>query len=120
VYGLGRESLASVDMSGLTDPSSGFVVREVVGGVSFAVRVQPGAKREGVVGVYGDAVKIALAAPAVDGRANDALVRFMAELLRVPRMSVEIIAGQSSRSKVLRVLGLSVDVVKALLENNAA
>jgi len=82
-------------------------VREVTGGVTFAVRVQPGAKRSGVVGIYGEAVKIALAAPAVDGKANEALVRFVATLLDVPRMSVEILSGLSSRSKVIKVLGVT-------------
>ncbi|ADV83931.1 DUF167 domain-containing protein [Terriglobus saanensis] len=83
------------------------VVREVTGGVTFAVRVQPGAKRSGVVGIYGEAVKIALVAPAVDGKANEALVRFVATLLDVPRMSVEILSGVSSRSKVVKVLGVT-------------
>lgn len=82
-------------------------MREVTGGVAFAVHVQPGAKRSGVVGIYGEAVKIALAAPAVDGKANEALVRFVATLLDVPRLSVEIVSGVSSRSKVVRVLGVT-------------
>ena len=84
-----------------------FEVRSIDGGASFAVRVQPGASREGVVGPYGDAVKIALTAPAVDGKANDALVRYLAGLLGVPRMSVEIASGALSRSKVVRVLGIT-------------
>jgi uncharacterized protein (TIGR00251 family) len=83
-------------------------VRRIAGGVSFAVRVQPGASREGVVGEYGDAVKIALTAPAVDGKANDALVRYLAGLLGVPRLSVEIASGALSRSKIVRVLGITV------------
>jgi uncharacterized protein (TIGR00251 family) len=74
-----------------------------------AVRVQPGASREGVVGPYGDAVKIALTAPAVDGKANDALVRYLAAVLGVPRMSVEIASGLLSRSKVVRVLGITAE-----------
>lgn len=98
-------------MSALSE--GGFAVREVVGGVQFALRVQPGAKREGVVGVYGDTLKIALNAPAVDGRANEALVRFVAEALRVPRASVSIVSGLSSRSKVVRVMGVTSDTVRA-------
>jgi uncharacterized protein (TIGR00251 family) len=96
-------------MSALSE--GGFAVREVVGGVQFALRVQPGAKREGVVGLYGDAVKIALSAPAVDGKANEALVWFVAEALRVSRASVEIVSGSTSRSKVMRVLGVTADEV---------
>ncbi len=95
-------------------------IRTQDGGVSFAVRVQPGAKREGVAGAYGDAVKIALQAPAVDGRANEALIRYLAELLQVPRMSVEIVAGLSSRSKVVRVAGVtSTDVETKLMRIEA-
>lgn len=96
--GSGRGSL------GLEDS---LVVREVTGGVTFAVRVQPGAKRSGVVGIYGEAVKIALDAPAVDGKANEALMRFLSSLLDVPRMSVVILSGVSSRSKVIKVLGVT-------------
>lgn len=92
-----------------------FAVRSVEGGVSFAVRVQPGASREGVVGEYGDAVKVALTAPAVDGKANDALVRYLAGLLGVPRLSVEIASGALSRSKVVRVMGVTADEVTAKL-----
>jgi uncharacterized protein (TIGR00251 family) len=82
------------------------------------VRVQPGAKREGVVGLHGDAVKIAIAAPAVDGKANDALIRYLAELLQVPRLSVEIMSGALARSKVVRVTGLTAEEVRAKLTLN--
>jgi uncharacterized protein (TIGR00251 family) len=82
-------------------------LRSIDGGVSITVRVQPGASREGIVGLYGDAVKIALTAPAVDGKANDALIRCLAALLQVPRMSVEIAAGHTSRSKIVRVTGIT-------------
>lgn len=73
----------------------------------MSVRVQPGASRDGVVGLYGDAVKIALTAPAVDGKANDALIRCLAVLLQVPRLSVTIASGHTSRSKIVRVMGLT-------------
>lgn len=92
-----------------------FAVRSIGGGVSFSVRVQPGASREGVVGEYGDAVKIALTAPAVDGKANDALVHYVATLLGVPRMSVEIASGALSRSKIVRVTGITADEATAKL-----
>ena len=89
-------------------------------GVSFAVRVQPGASREGVLGPYGEAVKIALTAPAVDGKANEALIRYVAESLHVPRLSVEIVAGLHARSKVLRVQGVTEDAVRAFVKAIAA
>jgi uncharacterized protein (TIGR00251 family) len=84
-------------------------------GVSFAVRVQPRARRNAIVGELGDALKIALTAPPVDGRANEACIEFFAELLDVPRASVTIASGESSRNKIIRVTGLSVDALKKRL-----
>ncbi|GAA3665594.1 hypothetical protein GCM10022237_27070 [Nocardioides ginsengisoli] len=72
----------------------------------LAVRVQPGASRTGPAGptgVAGDELKIRLASPPVDGRANDELVRWLAKELGVPRSAVTLLRGQTSRSKVLRV-----------------
>lgn len=82
-------------------------LRETAAGVSFAVRVQPRAGRTAIVGVMGDAVKVAVAAPPVEGKANEALVRFFAELLGVGRAAVEILSGESGRNKVVRVSGVS-------------
>jgi uncharacterized protein (TIGR00251 family) len=70
---------------------------------TLSIRVQPGAKREGVVGRYGDAFKVAISAPAVDGNANDALLRLLASLLDIPRSRIEIVSGHTSRSKLLRI-----------------
>ena len=72
----------------------------------LTLRVQPGASRTGVAGPTGpggDELKIRLAAPPVDGRANDELVRWLAKELRVPRSAVTLVRGQTSRSKVVRV-----------------
>ncbi|SEG02330.1 hypothetical protein SAMN05421819_1721 [Bryocella elongata] len=82
---------------------------------TLSLRIQPGAKREGVVGAYGDALKIAIAAPAVDGKANEALIRLLASLLGIVRARIEIVSGQTSRSKVVRIEGLSTqEVLRAL------
>ena len=89
--------------------------REGPDGVSFAVRVQPRARRNAIVGELGDALKIALAAPPVDGRANDACVEFFADLLDVPQSSITIIFGQSGRNKVIRVTGTAVAELKKRL-----
>ena len=89
--------------------------REGPDGVSFAVRVQPRARLNAIIGELGDALKIALAAPPVDGRANDACIEFFADLLDVPRSSITIIFGQSSRSKVIRVTGIAVAQLKKRL-----
>jgi len=90
-------------------------LRETEAGVSFAVRVQPRASRTAIAGVLGDALKVAVAAPPVEGRANEALVRFFTELFEVPRSAVEIVSGGSSRNKVVRVAGVSADWVRGRL-----
>jgi uncharacterized protein len=73
------------------------------------VRVQPRASRTELVGRHGDALKIRVAAPPVDGAANDTLVRFLAELLGVPRSSVAVTAGGSGRVKTVAVSGVGVE-----------
>ncbi len=95
-------------------------IRSIDGGVSFAVRVQPGASREGVVGLYGDAFKIALNAPAVDGKANEALIRYLSSALNVPKTSITISTGLTSRSKVIRILGITNKEAAARLSPTAA
>ena len=68
-----------------------------------------------LLGEIGEALKLALTAPPVEGRANQACVEFVAELLKVSRSSVTIVAGQTSRNKVIRVQGLSAAEVQARL-----
>ena len=87
-------------------------LRETSAGVSFAVRVQPRARKNAITGVMGDSLKLALTAPPVEGKANEACIEFFAKLLKVPRSSVSIAAGQTSRNKVIRVAGLSVQQVR--------
>jgi len=90
-------------------------VRETSSGVSFAVRLQPRARKTAIVGELEGALKLAVTAPAIEGRANEALVRFLAELLKVARSSVNIAAGASSRNKVIRVEGLTAEQVRSRL-----
>lgn len=71
------------------------------------IHVQPRAKHTAVVGAHGDAIKIRLAAPPVDGAANEALVRFLAERLGVRRSDVTIVRGVTGRRKVVRVAGMT-------------
>ena len=68
------------------------------------VHAQPGARRSEVAGVHGDAIRIRIAAPAVEGRANDELVRYLAELFHVPQRAVTIVGGASSRRKDVRIV----------------
>jgi uncharacterized protein len=76
-------------------------------GVTFAVKVHPRAKKNAITGEFGDALKVSLTTPPVDGRANEACIEFFAKLLKVPRSSVTIASGQTSRNKVIRVAGIS-------------
>ncbi len=76
-------------------------------GACFAVRVVPRAKRSEVMGVQGEALKVRVAAPPVEGKANEALRTFLAERLGLRRQQVEIVAGHRGRRKVVRVRGLS-------------
>jgi len=90
--------------------------RDVPDGCTLSVRVHPGAKKDAVTGTHAGAIKVALNAPPVDGRANDALIAFVAEQLKLPRSRVSLISGASSRSKVLRITGKSAaEVLTALL-----
>ena len=84
-------------------------------GVTFAVKVHPRAKKNALTGEIGDALKLALTAPPVDGKANQACIEFFAGLLKVPRSSVTIAAGESSRNKLVRVTGLSAEEVRQRL-----
>ncbi|MDD5248713.1 MAG: DUF167 family protein [Rhodocyclaceae bacterium] len=90
-------------------------LREDSDGVVLTLHIQPGAKRTETAGLHGDALKIRLAAPPVDGRANDALVAFLAKALGVPKAHVDLVAGQSSRAKRVRVAGVSAAAATAAL-----
>jgi uncharacterized protein (TIGR00251 family) len=87
-------------------------IRDTEAGVTFAVKVQPRAKTDAITGEFGDALKLALTAPPVDGRANEACVEFFANLLDVPRSSVTIASGETSRNKIIRVAGVTADEVR--------
>ena len=93
---------------------SAFVVTERDGAVRFAVRVQPRSSRIGVDGVHGDALKVRVHAPPVDGAANEAVVDVLAKALGVARRAVRIVAGESSRSKVVEVTGIGAAAVEDL------
>jgi uncharacterized protein len=93
---------------------SGFAT-DVADGCMLTVRAHPGARKNGVTGVHADAVKIALTAPPVDGKANEALIAFLANALRLPRARVALVAGVTSRTKTLRITGKNAAEVAAVL-----
>jgi uncharacterized protein len=84
-------------------------------GCTLSVRVHPGARKNDVTGLHAGAVKISITTPPTDGRANEALIAFLAELLRVPRARVTILSGATNRSKLLRITGKSAAEVHAAL-----
>jgi len=95
------------------------MLRAVADGVTLAVRAQPGAKRTAITGVYGEGataqLKVAVHAPPLEGRANAALVAFLAETFGVAKNAVEMTAGGLSRSKVFLLRGVTVGQVEAAI-----
>ena len=88
---------------------------ETSAGVTFAVKVHPRAKKNAITGELGDALKLSLTTPPVEGRANEACIEFFAKLLKVPRSSVTIASGQTSRNKVIRIAGLNAQQMRERL-----
>ncbi len=93
-------------------------VHESAKGVSFAVKVQPRARKNRISGTVGEALKLALTAPPVEGKANEAVVEFFADFFDIPRSSVTIASGETSRSKVIRVTGINAEAVRRRLEES--
>ncbi len=90
--------------------------RSASGSVTLALHIQPGAKKTGAVGEYGDALKIRLAAPPVDGKANDCLLAFVAAALGLPKSAVSLKSGQTSRRMVVCVAEAPPDSAQRLLD----
>ncbi|HYX53041.1 MAG TPA: DUF167 domain-containing protein [Candidatus Limnocylindrales bacterium] len=90
-------------------------LNETAKGVTFAVKVQPRARKNEITGTVGDALKLALTAPPVEGKANQAVIDFFADLFDIPRSSVTIASGETSRNKVIRVSGISAMQVRQRL-----
>jgi uncharacterized protein len=96
-------------------------------GVVLTLHIQPGAKKTEIVGLHGEALKIRLAAPPVDGKANAALLAFLTEKVRrsgIPRdgagrTALELVSGQTSRTKRVRIDGYAADELRALLQAKA-
>jgi len=90
-------------------------IRDTPQGATFSIKVHPRAKLVGITGEVGEALKLSLTTPPVDGRANQACIDFFAKLLKVSRSSVTIAAGESSRNKVIRVSGLKSEEIRSRL-----
>lgn len=94
-------------------------IEDRAGGVVFSVRVQPRASKNEVAGELGGALKIRLQAPAAENRANEALVEFLAHLLKTPKAAVRILSGDRSRTKRLEICGVTKQQVLGLLMQDA-
>jgi hypothetical protein len=95
------------------------MLRPAADGVTLAVRAQPGAKRTAIIGIFGEGpaaqLKIAVQAQPLEGRANAALVEFLAKLFTVPKSAVELASGELSRGKVFSLRGVTMAHATAVL-----
>lgn len=99
------------------------MLRATTGGVTLAVRAQPGAKKTAITGIYGEGataqLKIAVQAPPIEGRANEALTAFLAEKFNLPRSAITLTSGELSRTKVFLLRGVALAQAQALLATSA-
>ena len=95
------------------------MLRAVASGVTLAVRAQPGAKKTAISGIYGEGataqLKIAVQAPPLEGRANEALIAFLAQTFGLPKSAVKLISGDLSRNKVFLLEGMTLARATAAL-----
>jgi uncharacterized protein len=95
-----------------------FPIRDSAASATFAVHVQPRARRTAIAGVRGEAVKLAIASPAIEDRANECLIDFFASLFHTPRSAVQILAGAHSRDKVIRISGRTASELQLALREH--
>ena len=93
-------------------------ISEVTGGVRIKLHVHPGAKRNGISGFFGDSIKFDLQTPPVDGKANAALLKILAKMLKCSKSSIDLISGESSRDKILEIRGFNKDSLINILNDN--
>lgn len=95
------------------------MLRAAENGVTLAVRAQPGAKKTAIVGLYGEGaaaqLKIAVHAPPLEGRANAALIEFLATTFSIPKSAVRLVSGELARSKVFHLRGVTLAQANAIL-----
>lgn len=79
----------------------------------LTIYLQPGAKKSFIVGIHNGNIKIKVNSPPVDGKANEALIQFLSDFLDIPKSSIELISGQKSRIKRLKITGITDDIIKS-------
>jgi uncharacterized protein (TIGR00251 family) len=90
-------------------------LNESAKGITFAIKVHPRARKNAITGTVGNALKLALTAPHVEGKANQAVIEFFADFFEIPRSSVTIASGETSRNKVVRISGVNKRMVEERL-----
>ncbi|MCB6182995.1 DUF167 domain-containing protein [Leeia sp. TBRC 13508] len=83
--------------------------------IVLTLYIQPGAKSSEISGEHGEALKIRLAAPPVEGKANQALIRFLSEKLAIPKQAITLLSGETNRNKRVQIIGLSVEAIENVL-----
>jgi uncharacterized protein len=94
------------------------LIQENAKGITFAIKVHPRARKNAITGKVGDALKLSLTAPPVEGKANQAVIEFFADLFAIPRSSVTIASGETSRKKIVRIAGVSKPAAEQTLVEN--
>lgn len=84
-------------------------LRQTVNGITFSVKVQPRARKNAITGTIGEALKLSLTAPPVEGKANQAVINFLADFFDIPRSSVTIASGKTNRLKMVNIRGARLD-----------
>ena len=103
----------------MTEVSRTFA-RDTPDGCTLSVRIHPGARKNAITGIHDSALKISLTTPPVEGRANEALIAFLADRLQIPKARIAFLTGQTSHSKSLRITGKSAAEVQAVLDPTLA
>jgi uncharacterized protein len=96
------------------------ITRSTPEGCTLSVRIQPSARKNAITGTHDGSLKISLTTPPVDGRANEALIAFLAERLHLPKARITLLAGATCRTKTLRITGLTAPEVEANLLSDLA
>ena len=91
------------------------LARDLPGGCTLPVRVHPGARKNSITGVHAGAIKVSLTTPPTDGRANEALIALLSDLLRLPRANIRLLTGATSRTKLLHITGKTAAQVQSTL-----
>jgi len=92
-------------------------LKQTSAGISFAVKVHPRARKNAIAGTFGDALKLALTAPPIEGKANEAVIDFLADFFDIPRSSITIASGKTSRLKAVHISGASAEHLRQRLED---